>query len=49
MAYFSMEKPQSIISAEPFHFWVRNGIRWVQFAKVAKSSWISVNDENNSI
>ena len=38
MTYFHMGKPHTIIGAVPFHFWVRNGIRWVQNAIVAKQT-----------
>ena len=39
MTYFRMGKPQTIIGAEHFHFWVRDGIRWFLFAIVARQNW----------
>ena len=43
MSYFHMENNHTIIGAERFHFWVRDGIRWYPFAKVTKQTvflWI---------
>ncbi len=36
MSYSHMGKPHTTIGAISFHFWVRNGVRWVQNAMVAK-------------
>ena len=38
MTYFHMGKPHTIIGARLFHFWVRDGIRWVQTAMVARKN-----------
>ena len=38
MTYFHMRKPHTIIGAQLFHFWVRDGIRWFQSAMVARKT-----------